>query len=160
MKLIVMRHGEAEANSPQGDAGRALTDIGHQQTRRAGQILAEEGVVVDALWVSPYLRARQTAENVQQSLEVASQRVVEDLTPEASVPTLVDAIAGCRHDTLMLVSHQPLVGSLLAALSGQDPRTVPMMATASMVLLQAELAYAGGFDILWQRHRPDFLLTH
>lgn len=160
MKLIVMRHGEAEANSPDGDAGRALTLTGHQQTRKAGEVLSSNGVAVEGLWVSPYRRARQTAENVLQSLSVDEQRVVDHLTPEAPVGHIVAAILACPLDALMLVSHQPLVGSLLASLSGEDPRVVPMMATASMVLLQAEYPSAGGFDIVWQRHHPDFVLTH
>lgn len=75
MELILVRHGESAANVlaeqaersgaprvdvPARDADVQLSDRGRGQAEDLGRRLAEEREV-DALWVSPYRRARSTA---------------------------------------------------------------------------------------------------
>jgi broad specificity phosphatase PhoE len=76
-ELILVRHGESignvareEAEStgalsiamPMRDADVPLSELGVQQARAVGRWLAEDqGQRPDAVWSSPYLRARQTA---------------------------------------------------------------------------------------------------
>lgn len=60
MELIIVRHGRPERQEGmEGGADPALTDIGHEQARQVGAWLAEERL--DALYVSPMQRARQTS---------------------------------------------------------------------------------------------------
>lgn len=76
MELILVRHGESAANVlaeaaersgalrvdvPARDADVELSDRGRGQAEDLGRRLADEPAV-DAVWVSPYLRARATAE--------------------------------------------------------------------------------------------------
>ncbi|MGN6741938.1 MAG: phosphoglycerate mutase family protein, partial [Amnibacterium sp.] len=76
MELILVRHGESAANVlaeqaehagdlrvpvPARDADVELSDRGRGQAEDLGRRLAAEPEV-DALWVSPYRRARATAE--------------------------------------------------------------------------------------------------
>lgn len=156
MKLIVMRHGEAEGYTAAGDAQRRLTQRGLDYAMRAGGVLQQCIEQVEQLWVSPYVRARQTADQVQLSLPATERQQVDGLTPESSVDALLAAIGNCAADSLMLVSHQPLVGALIARLAGVSEFEGPMMAPASMVLLEADAPLPGCFDITWQRHGPDF----
>lgn len=156
MNIVVMRHGEAQAHSRDGDAARTLTDRGMQQAQRAGRCLRECGVVPDEIWFSPYRRALQTAELVLESLNTVCSRSCEALVPEADPAQVLHIISRCAVDTLLLVSHQPLVSHLLSRLSGLDRFTIPVLAPASMVLLQAPEALPGCFEIHWQRHSPDF----
>lgn len=157
MQLIVMRHGEAEGFTVNGDAQRNLTHFGNHQALVAGKILVDTGVAIDELWVSPYNRAQQTAAAVMTSLPVPETKTLPGLTPDSSVNAVADLIARTDIDKLMIVSHQPLVGELIASLSGVSRYAVPMMATASMVLLEAEDVLPGCFNIVWQRHSPDFV---
>jgi 2,3-bisphosphoglycerate-dependent phosphoglycerate mutase len=77
-ELILVRHGESignvareEAEStgalsiamPMRDADVPLSELGFEQARAVGRWLAEDaGRRPDAVWSSPYLRARQTAQ--------------------------------------------------------------------------------------------------
>lgn len=89
MELLLVRHGESTANvtreraelsgaeqiaveAPDADVG--LSQLGCQQSEALGIWLATQpGLVIDAVWCSPYVRARQTAGMVVESahLDVA-----------------------------------------------------------------------------------------
>lgn len=75
MKLYFVRHGESEANLLNEFSNRGLkhglTETGKQQARVLAQSL--QSVPVVAIFSSPLLRARQTAEILAQSLGMAYQ---------------------------------------------------------------------------------------
>ena len=67
MELILVRHGRPEqVTNVEGGADPALTDVGHRQARAAAAWLAPD--TYDALYVSPMVRARQTAEPLERLL--------------------------------------------------------------------------------------------
>jgi broad specificity phosphatase PhoE len=93
-----MRHAESEANlrreylkkvnSPEThvglgvrDADVPLTPAGRTQARRAGRYLNRHGPF-DVLYVSPYRRTRETAEEVLRELEAAPRLLVEERVRE------------------------------------------------------------------------------
>ena len=78
MELILIRHGRPERidHDPDG-ADPALTDLGHAQAARMAEFLAPE--TIDALYVSPQLRAQETAAPLAETL--------------GFTPTIVDGIA-------------------------------------------------------------------
>ena len=67
MKTFLIRHGEQEY--PYDEQGRKivsgpnapLVELGRKQLHQLGEKIAEEGQSLDALYVSPYLRAQQSA---------------------------------------------------------------------------------------------------
>lgn len=77
MELILVRHGQPAWTTPEG-LGRndpGLTDLGHAQARRAGQRLADTEDLpgrgdVDRLFVSPAVRAQETAAPIAEALEL------------------------------------------------------------------------------------------
>src|SRR4029434_10395463 len=71
MNLYLMRHGIAVAADQPGiesDSGRPLTAKGTKRMRQAARGLRRLGVSFDTVLTSPFLRARQTAEIVAESL--------------------------------------------------------------------------------------------
>ena len=60
-QLWLLRHGEAEPHDARPDAERRLTPRGEEQSRAAGRALAALGVVFQAVYTSPKVRARDTA---------------------------------------------------------------------------------------------------
>lgn len=85
MKIFLIRHGEQEY--PHDEQGRKivstldapLVELGREQIRELGGRLAEEGQTLDALYTSPILRARQSAEVLANELEIPNTYVVNGL---------------------------------------------------------------------------------
>ena len=68
MQLVLVRHGETQrVESESGIANPGLTEAGHDQAKRLAAWMAAHDRV-DALAVSPLLRARQTAEPLAAAL--------------------------------------------------------------------------------------------
>ena len=111
MRLLIVRHGESAPGNP--DALRRLTELGHEQARALGERLRAEGLVPDAVLVSPLLRARETAD----AFDLGEPEVDDRLAPGATPADLRAAAAG-RGETVLVVGHQPDCGRAAAALSG------------------------------------------
>lgn len=114
MKLVLMRHGEAESLRS-SDADRALTAQGRQQAMATGKWLADRLATVGAVRVlsSPYRRARETALVISRLLD-AEVTEVAAITPDhdprvalAAINTAVDA-----GECVVVVTHMPLVAAL------------------------------------------------
>lgn len=64
MKVLIMRHGEAE-HFADSDAQRALTTRGRLESDTVAKACAEHGIThFDKVLVSPYLRAQQTWQEI------------------------------------------------------------------------------------------------
>jgi broad specificity phosphatase PhoE len=75
-RLILVRHGQSTWNAQgriQGWADPPLDDTGQEQARRLAQRLAAEEHTISALYSSPLLRARQTAEAIGLALDLTVQ---------------------------------------------------------------------------------------
>lgn len=120
MKLIVMRHGEAESSNI-SDQARNLTAYGISQTHKAGSwlvshVLAENKI--DVALVSPFVRAQQTYDGVLSQLSISSKVDVVELVPEAKPRNshrMVDHFLQQHPNatSMILISHMPLVSYLL-----------------------------------------------
>ena len=74
MELILVRHARPEqVANVVGGADPALTEVGHRQARAAAAWLGAEEL--DAIYVSPMVRARQTAEPLERLLGVEAEVV-------------------------------------------------------------------------------------
>jgi len=139
MKLWVLRHGEAEGHA-RTDAERELTEHGRAEVLRSAAHLI--GQPVDAIIASPYVRAQQTAQLVRQALGFeADIRTVPWLTPEGNPLEVLNKLDS--DDNVLLVSHQPLVGSLISFLQHGHQRQPQPMHTASLAELEGDFPLAG-----------------
>jgi len=139
MKLWVLRHGEAEGHA-RTDAERELTEHGRAEVLRSAAHLI--GQPVDAIIASPYVRAQQTAQLVRQALGFeAGIRTVPWLTPEGNPLEVLNKLDS--DDNVLLVSHQPLVGSLISFLQHGHQRQPQPMHTASLAELEGDFPLAG-----------------
>lgn len=112
----LMRHGHAVADAPGGDAARPLTREGERVVDAVGRALVAMGVRPDAIWHSPYVRARQTAERVSAALEVRSLVSRDGITPLGSARAVADEVFAANARRLLVVSHLPLLPELCAEL--------------------------------------------
>jgi phosphohistidine phosphatase len=125
MELYVLRHGVAEERGEAwpDDRRRPLTAEGKAKTREVATGLHALGVAPDAIFSSPLVRARQTAEIVALELGlVKALRETRHLEPGAAPAALFAAIreAAPNADAVMLVGHEPDLGVLVARLLGGE----------------------------------------
>ena len=141
MKLWVLRHGEAQPHAPR-DADRALTEHGREQVLHSAEQLI--GQPLAAIIASPYVRAQQTAQLVGEVLGLEI-RTVSWLTPDSSPLKVLEQLEA--DGDVLLVSHQPLVGSLIGLLQHGHLRSPQGMNTASLAELEGEWPLAGSMTL-------------
>ena len=148
MKLWILRHGEAEAHAP-SDAQRNLTEHGRAEVLRSAAHLI--GQPLSAIIASPYVRAQQTAQLVREALGFEPDiRTVPWLTPEGNPVQVLEKLD--TDDNVLLVSHQPLVGSLISFLQHGHPRQPQPMHTASLAELAGDFPLAGLMSLVGVKH--------
>jgi len=155
MQIYILRHGEAQARAER-DELRALTDKGRKEVRKVVTARRDDLKAVDAVWVSPLVRAQQTADL---ALEVVGRdclpQVTECLAPDADPARLYTQLQSCFVQSLLLVSHQPLVGTLVNQLCDLEPGYCKM-STGSLALLETDDIVAPGLaELLWVCHPED-----
>jgi phosphohistidine phosphatase len=129
-RLIVMRHAKA-GDLPGGpDAERALAPRGMADATRAGQWLAEQGFVPDAVICSTARRARQTWRQVSAEFTDYGVRAHEaDSLYEATAGDLLEFVRDTADQTgtLMYVGHNPAAGNLVELIGGAGTSAIAVI---------------------------------
>ncbi|MEX0623858.1 histidine phosphatase family protein [Saccharospirillum sp.] len=144
MILYLLRHGEAEAyGRAADDASRALVPSGRKAVTR----VAIELENVDVVFCSPYLRARQTADLVLPETGQTGYHLNDGLTPDSSIPSLLEWLGAITQERVLLVAHNPLLSSLASQLTAL-PGGVPL-GTANLACLRVSDWMPGGAELVW-----------
>lgn len=131
-----MRHGEAEPMQAD-DAARALTERGISQANEMALWLKAH-FQPQAILVSPYLRAQQTAEQVRKHNQLHYFEVCKDIVPSGDARFAIDYLETLMSlnpelDTWLMVAHMPIVSYLVDQLS---PGDMPIFSTAGVAVIQ------------------------
>jgi len=110
MDLILWRHAEAEAGSP--DSARKLTEHGREQAQRVAAWLKPRLPGNCEVLVSPAARAQQTAQAL--GVPFLTSPAVGTDAAAAVVVSTVDGPA--RPEATLIVGHQPTLGRVAALL--------------------------------------------
>ena len=121
MHLILMRHGEAERQTPQ-DNERQLTNFGRQQAEETAEKLLAK-YTPDHFVVSPYDRAQQTLETFTSRLPDVPVSVHDDITPSDDAMQAISGLADVQGECVLVVCHMPIVAKLAGLLTGQSPES-------------------------------------
>ncbi len=151
MKIYIMRHGEAEMFAS-SDSQRELTPNGEQASLAVAQKCVSMGIEqFDKVLVSPYIRAQQTWQQISQSFKSDAVQTFEEITPYGDaedVSQYLYALAQAESlESILLVSHLPLVGYLTAELA--DGISPPMFPTSGMACVEVDAERQSG-ELLWQ----------
>lgn len=152
MHVFFMRHGEA-ATQAESDAVRNLTDTGRNDVEATIKRSLDEpdfADSIDEIWCSSYVRARQTAEIVA-ALLAKPVLVKEGLTPTDNPDNLLHELRECDK-TILVVSHQPLLGTLVDRLAGLETGRY-RMGTSALAAIETELMAYGCGELKWL-HQP------
>jgi phosphohistidine phosphatase len=121
MQIYLCRHGIAETGRKnQSDADRALTDEGKKKLRSVFETARAAGAAPELILTSPYLRAVETARIAAEVLGYKGALVpCPEITPDGESEKAWDVIR--THSdaaSLLLASHEPILGYLAAYLVG------------------------------------------
>ncbi|MCM1512157.1 MAG: histidine phosphatase family protein [Oxalobacter formigenes] len=110
MHLILWRHADAMESSP--DTERRLSGKGLKQAALAADWLNPRLPENTTILVSPALRARQTANTLGRQYSINN-----NLALSSTAENMLDAArSSSNSQTVLLVSHQPLLGHLASLL--------------------------------------------
>jgi len=151
MKLFLMRHGEAEFNL-NNDAQRQLTDVGRANVREI--VLRDKAELshIDTIWVSPYVRAQQTAQIVQEVLDQPVHCVIQSFLKPSADPHSVFNELQEKDLSILLVTHQPLIGTMVNLLAGLEPGR-HRLGTAALACIELEVVAPACGELNWL-HQP------
>jgi phosphohistidine phosphatase len=144
MDLYLVRHGEAEAAGVGGDEARELTDKGMRDSRAVAEAVARAGAKLEAIWTSPLVRARQTAEIIGRVLGVTAHSD-ERLRPGATLGGVQDLLGDRADPQVMLVGHEPDMSALVYQLTGGRVK----MRTSGVARIDAERIEPGAAVLVW-----------
>ncbi|HVU25551.1 MAG TPA: phosphohistidine phosphatase SixA [Opitutus sp.] len=143
MHLYLIRH--AHALDGEDDHARALSNRGWKQIRTLADFLrATEAMPVSALWHSPLVRARETAEGLARGLKLSAQlRETTGLRSEDD-PRLVAARIEALHAPVAIIGHEPHLSGLVSLLvSGAiEPPVIVMKKCAAVRLDRLDHGWA------------------
>src|SRR5664279_329445 len=138
MVVYVMRHAEAvEGIDTLQDEWRYLTENGRSAAEKVCSSIAKIGRKPRLTITSPLTRAVQTAEIAagkacRKNVVVASGL----LLPGADVSELISYMKGCGESKrVMLVGHEPQLGSLVASLLGREDEAISLKKGACVALV-------------------------
>jgi phosphohistidine phosphatase len=111
--LWVMRHGLAESQFSD-DFSRQLSPVGREQALDVSrQIKADTHSLPTHMIASPFARTQATAKVVHAALEIVPPFETDDMLVHfADHKTLGDFLLACEYESLIIVSHMPIVGYL------------------------------------------------
>ena len=121
--LVLVRHGDAEASNPEGDKERTLTGAGLRALERAyPQAFARlRGVEGLTLWVSPAVRALQTAGVVASALGLDPETIdAHDSLYEQDEDEFMAEVGAASEPTVIAVGHVPFMERLAHTLTGES----------------------------------------
>jgi len=129
MEIWLLRHAAAEDRAPSGrDEDRPLTPEGAGQMERVARGLAALDPGIELVLVSPYRRARQTAEAAARALQLTKEvRESRALEPGRDPREILEELRAEDAAAVLLVGHEPYLGALLGLLvSGESGLEIPL----------------------------------
>ncbi len=158
MQLYILRHGHAEPQVTT-DAARNLTSTGRGVTQAVMRAALPQLNNLQQIWASPLVRAQQTAHLALHFLPHLKLQTMDCLVPEADPQTVYAWLDSLRQTaaldnkiaSIMIVSHQPLVGNLVNQLCGKTPEYYAMD-TSSFAAIELDVVAPGMGKLLWLQH--------
>jgi phosphohistidine phosphatase len=149
MNLYLLRHGLAMERGTAGfenDASRPLTPKGKRQLRKVAAAIGAMELKFDAIWSSPLVRARQTADIVAKELNIKRKPVLAaELSPGGSANKLIQKIRGLKikPENVLLVGHEPDLSELISLLVTGENTAGFALKKAGLAKLEIENLRAG-----------------
>jgi phosphohistidine phosphatase len=149
MNLYLLRHGIAvEPGTPgyEKDSERPLTPKGRHRLRPIAAAMKKMDLRFDLILSSPFLRAKQTAEIIVESLKLKKQPGFSDaLTPDGNPKALIRQLNELQPvpENVLLVGHEPYLSQLIGLLTAGEPGVAIDLKKGGLGKLEAESLWLG-----------------
>jgi phosphohistidine phosphatase len=158
--LYLIRHADALALGERGitnDEERPLSEAGENQAQAAGKALKKLGIVLDKLYTSPLIRARQTGEILLRSWAKTdlTLETCEALTPNGKMRKLSKFLMKDGGDKIGLIGHMPQLGDFAAWLLGSKKIQIDL-AKAGIAMITCGDMPSKGLGILHGLVTPEW----
>lgn len=118
MELYLTQH--AESKSKEEDPGRGLSDIGFENIRKVTRFAKKLNIGVETIFHSDKLRAKQTANELKQSINsVSGLKERDDIAPMDGIASMQEELSRSNKN-VMVVGHLPYLDKLASALVCRD----------------------------------------
>jgi phosphohistidine phosphatase len=119
IEIYLVRHGLAgQFGEYEDDSMRPLTEDGMKKTHRVAKRLGELGLSFDRILTSPYQRAYQTAQILQEAGLSTSIDTLDTLQPGGDQAITIESVSQIRSEDLRvaIVGHEPDLSQLASTL--------------------------------------------
>jgi phosphohistidine phosphatase len=122
MNIFLIRHGAAEEKTLFGkDSERKLTSKGKTDLKRSIDIYKPLLVNIETVISSPYKRAFQTAEIVQEELKLKKDILIDNrLSPGSRIENILELCNEIDTDNVALIGHEPDISQHVSDLSSNS----------------------------------------
>ena len=127
MDLYLLRHAKSDHDSSKWktDGERPLSKKGILRQNLCSVTMKKLGIAIEKAWVSPYIRAKQTFEIVQNVMKLKcvvefKPELVAFGNPDKIITQLIIEFENNPEISLLLVGHNPLLSELLAIIVGDS----------------------------------------
>lgn len=121
MKIILMRHGEAERQTAK-DSERQLTKFGRQQAEETAHYILGQ-YEPDVFVVSPYDRAKQTLSAFTEKRPDVPISVNANITPDNDPMKGLRSLMDIEGECIVVVCHMSIVAKMAALLCADEPES-------------------------------------
>ena len=152
LKLFILRHGHAEEitkNSNLTDFDRQLTEEGIEKISRIGIFFNNLNEELDLILVSPYIRAKQTAEVFINNLQLKpANEIVDFLACGSSSFEIARGLSKySQYENVLLIGHCPDLEVLICKLIGAERITIKK-GTLAKIKLNNGIEFSGSLEWL------------
>ncbi|VFP86648.1 Phosphohistidine phosphatase SixA [Candidatus Erwinia haradaeae] len=129
MKILLMRHGEAELVA-RNDFSRPLTDCGYAESRQMANFLRKKSIDIQQALVSPYLRAQQTLSIIREIFPLLTNNQVNTLQAlrpggiSNQVLSYLKELDKKITQSVIIISHLPLIEALLTEILHKENKMI------------------------------------
>lgn len=161
MKVIFLRHAEAETTGKGGDEQRELTRQGRKDAKIAALALERMGEVVDAILTSPLVRAKQTAEIAAKVLdgEVAEEASLAPPGDAKALRASLQALGEDGRQTIVVVGHNPSMEEMLSIFVSGSPQAEIRLGKAAAAGIEMPLSGEGKAQLEWLCKRKQLAMV-
>lgn len=155
MEILLIRHAIAEergVGARADDRERSLTIDGAERFRRIARVLATVWDPPDLVLASPYARAWQTAQILQDEGGWAAPEACPELEPANPPASILDALrTRSAAGRVVLVGHEPMLHGILSLLLGGAAGAVSLeMKKGGAALVRCDAPpLAGTAELIW-----------